>query len=267
MFKYNFNKKEQKIINEFNKSGFIIFKLENFNKLNQIKKEVKNLIIKTLKKEKIRVIKKDKDNILNSFHRYLPSSKLNQFRMKMYNHLNNKDWFLKNYFELARDKLEIICGNELAMQRKVNLSVQFPKDDSSLLPLHSDVWSGCSPYETVLWIPLVDVKKTKSMFILPLKKNNFYYKNFKKFKSTNELQKSIDNKIKWLKVDYGEGIIFSHQLIHGNKINLTNETRWSFNCRYKSLMSPYDKKSIGETFFPINIRPATKLGFEYESPE
>ena len=50
--------------------------------------------------------------------------------------------------------LKLICGNELAMQRKVNLSMQVPKDDSSLLPVHSDVWSGCSPFEVVLWMPL-----------------------------------------------------------------------------------------------------------------
>ena len=38
--------------------------------------------------------------------------------MSVCNHLNSKNWFLENYFELAREKIEIICGNELAMQRK-----------------------------------------------------------------------------------------------------------------------------------------------------
>ena len=33
------------------------------------------------------------------------------------------------------------------MQKSLNLSIQFPKDDSSLLPIHSDVWSGDSPFE------------------------------------------------------------------------------------------------------------------------
>ena len=64
------------------------------------------------------------------------------------------------------------------MQRKINLSIQFPKDDSSLLPIHSDVWSGCSPYEIVLWIPLVSVSKTKSMFILNKNKNRVFIKTF-----------------------------------------------------------------------------------------
>ena len=42
--------------------------------------------------------------------------------------------------------LETIVGNELAMQLRVNLSIQLPGDDSSLLPLHSDVWSGDSQF-------------------------------------------------------------------------------------------------------------------------
>ena len=60
------------------------------------------------------------------------------------------------------------------MQRKINLSIQMPEDDSALLPVHSDVWSGCSPFEVVVWTPLVDCKSTQSMFVHQkiLKKKN-----------------------------------------------------------------------------------------------
>ena len=63
--------------------------------------------------------------------------------------------------------LDVILGNELAMQLRINLSIQLPNDDGSLLPIHSDVWSGDSPFESVVWLPLVNCFKTKSMFILP----------------------------------------------------------------------------------------------------
>ena len=258
MFKY-YSKEEEKTIKSFNKNGYIIFKLENKDNINQIKKFFENEI-KKLNTKKIT------GDILNNFHKYIDSKKLNSFRMSLYSKFN-KNYYKKLYFELAKKKLELICGNELAMQRKINLSIQMPNDDSSLLPIHSDVWSGCSPYEVVLWIPLVNVKKTKSMFILPKKINNYYYKNFYKYKNSEILQKSIDTKIKWLKINYGEGLIFSHSLLHGNKINLTKETRWSFNCRFKSLMSPYDMKDLAETFLPINIRPATNLGINYVHPK
>ena len=71
-----------------------------------------------------------------------------------------------------------------------------PKDKSSLLPLHSDVWSGDSPYETVVWLPLVDCYKSKAMYILP-KEYAKLLENLKynKFKSTEEIYKN-KNKLK-----------------------------------------------------------------------
>ena len=69
------------------------------------------------------------------------------------------------------------------MQNNINLSIQFPKDESSLLPMHADTWSGDSPFETVIWLPLVNCYKTKSMFILKQSK----YKNFEKFYKDKKL--------------------------------------------------------------------------------
>ena len=43
---------------------------------------------------------------------------------------------------MAKPYIEAIAGNELAMQKKINLSIQLPQDDSSLLAVHSDVWAG-----------------------------------------------------------------------------------------------------------------------------
>ena len=59
---------------------------------------------------------------------------------------------------MGKRHLEVICGNELAMQKKSKFKYTVAKDDSSLL-LHSDVWSGCSAYEVVLWIILLTFLK------------------------------------------------------------------------------------------------------------
>ena len=68
------------------------------------------------------------------------------------------------------------------MQQKINLSIQFPKDASSLLEVHADTWSGNSPFELVVWIPLVNCYKTKSMYILPRYENPSFEKKYKKNK-------------------------------------------------------------------------------------
>ena len=68
------------------------------------------------------------------------------------------------------------------MQLRINLSIQMPNDDSSLLPIHSDVWSGDSPFESVIWLPLVNCYKTKSIYLLnkTLTENNLKYLDTKK---------------------------------------------------------------------------------------
>ena len=54
--------------------------------------------------------------------------------------------------------------------------------------------------------------------------------------------------------------------MHGNRINREPETRWSMNCRFKSLFSPYADKRLGEFFEPITIRPATRVGMNHALP-
>ena len=257
-------KKQTSLVKNFIKNGYAIFDVENMTSLNYIKKICQDEAFKILNKKKIKFIRKD---ILNNFHKYILNKELNNFRMEIYSKINSNKHILDKYSNLALNKLDIICGNELAVQRKINLSIQLPNDNSSLLPIHSDVWSGCSPYEVVLWIPLVNVSKSKSMFIFPKNLNDKIYKDFKKYKDSNKLYEKNKKKIKFLKLKYGQGLIFMHSIMHGNIVNKTFETRWSLNCRYKSLLSPYDKKAIGETFIPLNVKPATKFGLEYEHPK
>jgi sporadic carbohydrate cluster 2OG-Fe(II) oxygenase len=253
-----FSKSENKIVNKFNKNGYIIFDIKKKKQLNNIRKKILILSRKNLRKKITKI---------ESIHNHLTKKELNKFRMKIYSELNKSKNFLSNYYSLGDDFLDVICGNELVMQRKVNLSIQMPDDDSSLLPLHSDVWSGCSPFEVVLWIPLVNCKKTQSMFIMPKILNEQYYAKIQNFNSVTEIEQQVKKKVKWLTLKYGQGLIFLHSIMHGNVVNKEKDTRWSFNCRFKSVFSPYDDKSIGETFFPITLRPASISGMQYSEPK
>ena len=154
------------------------------------------------------------------------------------------------------------------MQKRLNLSIQIPKDSTSLLPVHSDVWSGDSSFEINLWVPLVNCYKTKSMYILKQKNLNFFQKKMKekKIKSSSQIFNIIKNKVEWLNVKYGQFLIFNQTLPHGNIINEEEETRWSLNCRFKSIFSPYGDKKIGEFFLPITTRPMTNIGINYKYP-
>ena len=140
---------KKKNINKFLKSGYYVFDIQDQKKLkylrNNILKETKKIIKKKISLEKV--------------HKYIKPENLNSFKLNIYSSINSNKAFLKKYFEICKNELIELCGNEIAMQRKISLSIQIPGDDSALLPTHSDVWSGCSPFEVVFWLPLVNMRR------------------------------------------------------------------------------------------------------------
>jgi sporadic carbohydrate cluster 2OG-Fe(II) oxygenase len=208
------------------------------------------------------------DDILNQIHRQVNVKELNDFRLKIIRGFNSIDGFREMYFRVARPYLETLVGNELAMQLRVNLSIQFPGDDSSLLPVHSDTWSGDSPFEVVVWMPLVDCYGTKAMYLLPPRHSALLNEDFSKKagESSEALYQAIKDDVEWLEVRYGEVLVFDQALPHGNRNNEESETRWSMNCRFKGVFTPYGDKKIGEFFEPITLRAASRTGMAYRLP-
>mgnify|MGYP003956084111 CR=1 FL=1 len=258
---------ENKISEEFKKKGYLILKTDSKKSIDYLRDR---LIANIEKSCKLKYKSSNsKESFLNNFHNKIKPNQLNNIRLKIINSINKDKNFKKNYFLSAKKILYTIVGNELSMQTRINLSIQIPEDNSSLLPLHSDVWSGDSPFEVVIWIPLVNCYKTKGMYILPPKDYKKVEKNFSKYsgKSSKDFFNKIKKYVKWLKVDYGEILIFNQGLPHGNIVNSELETRWSMNCRFKSVFSPYGDKKIGEFFEPITLKAASEIGIKYNFPK
>ncbi len=255
---------EQQFSEEYLCNGYVIKPVADFEALNWMRDQFVRLVGDALGEN----FSLDPDFILNHIHEKVPVQELNTFRLNIIRGFNAVDGFREMYFRVARPYLEVLVGNELAMQLRVNLSIQFPNDDSSLLPVHADTWSGDSPYEVVVWLPLVNCYGTKAMYILPPSNTDDLNKNFniKAGKSSEDLYNSIKNDVKWLEVKFGEVLIFDQALPHGNRVNLETETRWSMNCRFKGVFTPYGDKKLGEFFDPITLRAATKIGMSYKLP-
>ena len=253
----DFLSKDEKILGkEFIDQGYIIRPVANKDALDKIQKFAVD-----------KLSKKGNDS-LDKTHKSISIGELNTFRLEVIKEINEQSWLREAYYQIAKPYLDILVGNELAMQLRVNLSIQMPEDDSSLLSVHADTWSGDSPYEVVVWLPLVDCYNTKSMYFLPPKVANSLSDNFKLHTQgdSEQLFNTIKDDVKWMKVDYGEVLVFNQIYPHGNVVNEENETRWSMNCRFKSLFSPYKDKKIGEFFEPITMRPVTKLAMNYKLP-
>lgn len=229
---------------------------------------ISNTIFDNIKKI-LNIKSKDRNFFFNNFHKFIKSRELNEIRLKIISSISSDIQTKKKIFLLVKEYLDKIVGNEIAMQKSPNLVIQFPKDESSILDLHADTWGGNSPFEIVVWLPLVNCYKTKSMFMLNAHKNkkiiNKLENGFENGKSisTEALFKKIEKKITWLNVNYGEVILFNPALPHGARVNLEKETRFSINCRFKGIFTPYGDKKMGEYFEPITLKPMSKLGLKY----
>ena len=249
----------------FEKNGYVIIDGDKASIL-----KLRSKITNILKKNNSSLKALSDDKIMNNFHKFYTKKKINDIRFKVYNSLNNLSIIRDIYYNSCKSALEIIIGNEVAMQKKVNLSIQMPNDEDSLLDMHSDIYAGESPFQVVVWMPLVDAYSTKSMFITNPKQNKFINKtvlNSKK-NTTRDIYIKNKKKFKFLDIKFGQILIFSPLILHGNVINKTMETRFSLNCRFKSLLSPYDvtvksHRNIPQFYKPLNTKPMTKIGFKY----
>lgn len=255
---------ERALAERFLRNGYVVMPAESPGDLDRIRDLLADVTASYLKLPR----PQDKGTFLDQVHRWVDVKALNDLRLTVIREMNEEPWTRPAYFNIARRALEVLVGNELAMQLRINLSIQLPEDDSSLLPVHADVWSGDSPYEVVLWVPYVHVHGTKTMYILPRDKDAAYQARLGELnlKSADQLYRTIEADLIWLDIPYGHVLLFTQNVMHGNVVNREPETRWSTNCRFKSVFSPYRDKKLGEFFEPILVRPATAIGARYRLP-
>ena len=250
-------------------NGYIVSEIENYKNFERIRNRIFSII-----KNFLKIKSQKKTYLFNNLHKHLNRTNVNELRLKIYSELNKEAWFKEAYFSLAEKRIELIIGSEIAIQDKINFSIQMPYDESSKLEMHADSLSGESKFQIVLWVPLVNSFRSKSMYIFDKKISMKEIKNIKKYKykGMNYIYKKNKNKKKFMRVNKGQFLIFSPNLLHGNVKNITSETRISMNCRFKNLFSNYSNKSsfgkrIGYFYMPLRIKPATKFSLNFKIPD
>ena len=63
----------------------------------------------------------------NNAHKFIDLSNINDFRLKIINDMNKDKELRFLYYDVCSEFLDILVGNELAMQQRINLSIQMPK--------------------------------------------------------------------------------------------------------------------------------------------
>ena len=251
---------EISLSSDFLRSGFVVCDAESPQILESIRQDVTETAINWLKQNQL----ESKAFELSNSHKFVKNERLNDLRLTIFTDLNKITDIRQRYFWLARQSLSTLVGNELAMQNKVNMSVQQPDDESSVLPMHSDTWTGDSPFQVVLWVPLTDASDTNSMFFLPPNESRDARRRVAagEFKSMDQIENAYRPQLITMIVPHGKVLIFDSSCLHGNVLNETKTARWSINCRFTGLLTPFTnpERRLGAYYLPITTRAATKLG-------
>jgi sporadic carbohydrate cluster 2OG-Fe(II) oxygenase len=245
---------------DFLQNGFVVRDAESPKLLEGIRHDVTQIATNWLKQNQL---ESNSFDLANS-HDFVTNERLNDLRLSIFTEINKITDIRQRYFWLARQSLTTLVSNELAMQNKVNISIQQPKDESSVLPIHSDIWTGDSPFQVVLWVPLTDASSSNSMFLLPPNESHEARQRVAagEFKSMDQIESKYHSQMVTMVVPYGKVLIFDSNCLHGNVLNETKTGRWSINCRFTGLLTPFTnpERRLGTYYLPITTRAATKMG-------
>jgi len=232
------------------KDGFEKHKIGSSNRilLNKFKKDV----MKALNLEINKNIK------LEKIHEFISQDiNFNELKLNLMKKINNSPKNNKIIFDILKESLVNLLGPDIAGQKNINLVIQKPYD-TNYVNLHKDSPPN-SPHEIVIWLPLVDCKKTMAFRFLNIHHSKKIKMMFKKGIPERKILAFANKNSISLDVKYGEFIIFWTGIYHYAVKNVEKNTRWSINLRYKNLFSPYGMKGFMDFFEAKNYSKLSKL--------
>ena len=244
--------------------GWNITEASNLLKLKLLREKVYSFI-----SEEFELDEEDIDKGLNNFHKLVKNISdidLNKKKVEDIKKISNNLELVDLIYQSFSKEINFYLGNDLLVQKTINLVIQTPKDQNPTIP-HRDAPPN-SFFELVIWIPLVDCNKTKSMYTIDLTSTHDGLKLLKKEpENWNKFLNYFKDKKEYPKVKFGEALFFLPYIYHGSDTNETNETRFSLNIRFKGLFTPSGRKFPLHFFRLYKISEFTKLALDKTKEE
>ena len=242
----------------FKNKGYAIVPAEDMQALNRLRGEIFQHAKSIFEYES-----DDIDNFFNNFHKLsITGTRLNELRVKLIREVTDAVDSGRLIYQAFRKTIIELLGPDLLVQKNTNLVIQQPNDPNPS-ELHRDAPAN-SPFEVVVWLPLVNTYKTKAMYVLDRKltsealaklgPDGDRYTEFETF--AKEKGPNVD-------VPYGSGLFFWTGLLHGSRINSEQETRWSLNMRFKNMFSPNGDKEPFEFFKVFEMSPLAQIATQF----
>lgn len=243
---------------ELEAKGLVILENENYKSY----KILKSLLIKATECPD-----------LSKVHTKVGIATINNTRMEAFRKLNDIDGWEQIYHSMAANALLNLIGPDILIQRKLNLSIQMPRDNTSLLDVHMDTLSGQSPFEVVMWVPFTKVAGSNGMYYFDRDISMTMRQEMPQYETEglNFIRQKYWEYRKELRVEEGQVVLFSSTIFHGNVVNETEDTRVSINCRFKNVYSPtataggHTERDVGVFYKVMRLSPLTNIGLNYIS--
>lgn len=244
--------------------GFAILDPGNAPILNALRLEIFELT-----RQVFRIAETDPERGFNNFHVHtlgMRPGELNALRIELIRRVTADCDVKEMVFKAFETQLLALLGPDILAQRNCNLVLQ-PPGDPNPSELHRDAPAN-SPYELVVWVPLVNCFATKAMYILDIESTE---RAFERLDADPADWAGFEAYARSLavtpSVPFGKALVFHTGCLHGSDINAEGETRVSLNVRYKNLFSPSGLKNQLQFFSPLRVSDVARLGSLLEARE
>ena len=247
---------------QFQDKGFVIIPIEKTSEFIESRSFIVSLL-----KEKFSC-EGSEEEILNNCHKYIEDiseSKVNDLILFIINQFKKNFKMDEIIYQSSKKFITSLLGKDIASQRNPNIVFQYPFS-SRTSELHKDAPPN-STFEIVSWVPLVDCYSSKSFYILDKNLTEKLLNKHERGEYSNwaELR---DESIKLgthLEISYGNALFFWSGLLHGSVVNKTNESRWSYNVRFKNLFAPAGLKEPLAFYKVLSKSSITEFASKYIS--
>ena len=248
------------LIAEFSENGWFIHDVENIDEIINSR----NTVVEFLRSQ-YSIQGKDDAEILNNIHNYIPNLddvKANALVVNILSSIGKKLDIANAVYNSSSEMISNLVGCDIACQRFQNIVFQYP-GSNRYSELHTDAPNN-SRHEIVYWLPLVDCYQTKSFYLVNAKNTKMLLTQYKenKFESWDDFKMEAISLATHLEIKFGQILGFWSGLLHGSLINNTNESRFSYNMRFKNLYAPSGLKDPLVFYEPFKISKLTEYAID-----
>ena len=146
--------------------GFAVVDADEPVYLETLRKEIFSIT-----KDVFKLPNSEPEDGFNNFHTNIKDmtlGELNKFRIELIQRITAECNVRELVFKAFEKRLLQMLGPDILAQKNCNLVLQ-PPGDQNPSELHRDAPAN-SPYELVVWVPLVNCFDTKAMYIVDIKK-------------------------------------------------------------------------------------------------